>query len=110
MPEMLTFHLPELIAAAVFILTGGGLGTIVAKQKGWITFGQPTERRDCRKDVRAICGEHNLMILNISNITADVIELKKAQHENNELLHEIGSKVDRIVGYTRGKNGINLDN
>ena len=43
-----TFHISELIAAVAFVVGGGGAAGVIAKHKGWITFGEPTERRGCR--------------------------------------------------------------
>ena len=94
----ISFHLEELIAAIVFLITGGGLGTIIAKQKGWITFGKPVERRDCRK---ALCDQHDLVNEKISNMESDVKEVKG-------ILKTVNGKVDRLIGYHQGKNGIDL--
>ena len=108
MTEQVTFHLPELIAAAVFILSGGGLGTFLAKSKGWITFGKPAERRNCPDAVRKVCSDHTAMVVDMSNMTLDVSDLKTDQKKNNDLLHDISSNVDRLVGYHLGQNGIDL--
>ena len=107
MPEQLTFEIKELIAAAVFILSGGGIGTVLAKNKGWITFGKAIERRKC-PSVRRACDEHTALIVDISNITSEVTELKKSQRKNNDLLRDIAGQVNRLVGFHQGKNGINL--
>jgi len=109
MPEKLTFHIAELVAAVSFVLGGGGLAGLLAKKKGWITFGTPTERRSCPNDVKKICTEHNSMILDMSNIRTDVSKLHDGQKLVYELLRETDKKVNRIVGYHQGHNGIDLD-
>jgi len=108
MPEKITFHIAELIAAITFVLGGGGLSTILAKKKGWVTFGTPTERRSCPTDVKKICGEHNAMILDISNIVADVSKLHEGQELVYELLRQTDRKVERLIGYHQGSNGVDL--
>lgn len=106
--DTLTFNLKELIAAAVFILTGGGLGTVVAKSKGWVTFGKPVERRSCKSAAGHICDEHSVTIVEMSNINRDVQDLRSSLQSNNILLRDISSKVDRLVGYHLGQSGIDL--
>ena len=100
LPE-LTFHMNELIAAFIFLITGGGLTTIIAKHKGWITFGKPVERRNCPADVKKVCGEHVSLI-------QDVEKLQKGQGEIGRILNIVDSKVDKLVGYHLGKNGVDL--
>lgn len=100
LPEI-TFRIQELIAAIVFVVTGGGLTTILAKQRGWITFGKPVERRKCPAAVQQVCKEH-------VGMSDDVSELKSGQAEVKEILHDLDSKVDKLIGYHLGKNGVNL--
>jgi hypothetical protein len=100
LPEV-TFHIQELIAAIIFVITGGGLTTILAKNKGWITFGKPVERRGCHRAVKQVCDEHR-------ELNGDVVELKQGQADLKKILKGLDSKVDRLVGYHLGKNGVDL--
>lgn len=106
--ESITLNLADVVAAVSFLLGGGGVGAVVAKKRGWVTFGKPTERRACPANVRKICGEHNAMIIDMNHITSDVLELKRSQQSNTKILHKIASQVDRIVGYHQGQNGVDL--
>jgi len=106
--DEVTFNLKELVAAAVFILTGGGLGTMVAKTKGWVTFGKPVERRNCKSAAGKVCDEHNFTIIEMGNVTKDVADLRMSLQNNNVLLRDISSKVDRLVGYHLGQSGVDL--
>lgn len=100
LPEI-SFHVQDFIAALIFLLTGGGLTTIVAKQKGWITFGKPVERRHCPQAVRKVCAEH-------VGLVEDMNELKTGQGEVKKILNGLESKVDKLIGYHQGKNGVDL--
>ena len=102
----LTVELHEAIAAALAILAG--LGGFFAKHKGWLTIGRPIERRNCPDAVRKVCDNHGALVVDLSNITNDVTELRTAQASNNNVLHDIASKVDRLVGYHLGKDGTDL--
>jgi len=108
MPEKITFHLSELIAALSFILGGGGIGALVAKQKGWITFGKPVERRNCPGEVSKICQEHNQMIVNVSNMQSDLAALNLAFNKNTKVMSDMHSSIDKLVGYFIAKNGVDL--
>ena len=110
MPEM-TFHLNELIAAVSFLLGGGGLGTVIAKKKGWITFGKPVERRTCPALAESLvkeCPDHPSIVLGMTNITSEISSLKAGQVDVFNLLRATDRKVERLVGFHQGNNGVNL--
>jgi hypothetical protein len=107
MSKDISFHGPELIAAIVFVF--GVVGTILAKYKGLITFGKPVERRSCPADVMRVCGEHNALVVDMSNISADVSELKQGQVDSYKLLRELNGKVERLIGYQAGSRGANVE-
>ena len=98
LPEV-TFHLNELIVAIIFVVSAAI--TLIAKHKGLITFGKPLERRGCHKDVKKVCQEH-------VSLSKDVEELKKGQLVVKDLLSDVDTKVDKLIGYHLGKNGVNL--
>jgi len=106
MSEDISFHAPELVAAIVFIL--GIIGTLLAKYKGLITFGKPIERRACPGEVMRVCGEHNALIVDMANISADVSELKQGQVDSYKLLRELNGKVERLIGYQAGAHGADI--
>ena len=92
----------EIIGGAVFVF--GIIGTTIAKYKGLITFGKPVERRSCS----AVCGEHNALISDMTNISSDVSELRQGQVDSYKLLRELNGKVERLIGYQAGAHGQNI--
>jgi hypothetical protein len=102
MPKEVTFHITELIAAISFVLTFLGLTGVLAKKKGWITFGKPVERRSCPENVQKICQEHNQMIMDLGNVTRDIgaltVELKSA----TGALNAVKVQIERHMGYHAG--------
>lgn len=103
MKEKITFHLPELVAALVFVV--GLIGTILAKTKGLITFGKPTERRDCNKGV---CLEHTNMIMDVGRIAEDVADTKSEMMGIRTEMKEVNEKLENLVMYHAIRNGKDL--
>jgi len=99
------FHLPELIAATVFIL--GVIGTLVAKYRGLITFGKPKERRNCPK-AQMVCPEHLNMVVDVTRISQDVGETKSQMMGIRTEMKKINKKLDNLVVYHAIKNGKDL--
>lgn len=113
--EPITFHTDELIAALVFVLGGGGATTLLAKYKGWITFGKPTERRHCPAKIQQICAEHNRFVVDLANMQSKFDGLNSKMQELNgqmaemfTLLRNLNGQVERLIGFHQGAGGVNL--
>jgi len=100
-------NLPEIIGGIVFIL--GVIGALVAKHKGFITFGKPEERRSCAK----YCQDHSDFVKEavISKFKAET--LLDRHGEVLERISVVETKVDKVLiaqaditGYIRGKRDI----
>jgi hypothetical protein len=102
----LVFHLPELLAAIVFVL--GVVGTVVAKYKGLISFGKPIERRDCAKVSQMVCEEHTNMIMDVTRISEDVSETKSEMMGIRTEMKSMNEKLDNLIMHHAIKNGKDL--
>lgn len=97
----LTFGLNELIAAFIFLLTGGGIVTVVAHKTGNLHFGK--NKNVCPPEAKAVCKEHRDIIVNMGNITQDIAKIgicvetmKNTINEIKEKTHEIDEKIEGI--------------
>ena len=97
----LTFGLNELIAAFIFLLTGGGIVTMVAHKTGNLHFGK--NKNVCSPDQKAVCKEHRDVIVTMTNITQDIAKIsvcvetiKNTINETKEKIHEIDEKIEGI--------------
>ena len=90
------------------VLTGGfgfciliGSAGMFLKKQGLITFGRPVERRDCATRTPSVCSEHN-------KLATDITDLKISVRDQGEVLQDVKSSVDRMLGYLEGRNGTRL--
>ncbi len=81
------------ILILVSIVAGG-----ILKFKGLLTFGQPVERRDCAK---LRCPDHESLANSISTLNIKVASI-------DEKVDNLNVKIGTLIGYHKGKNGVDL--